>query len=455
MLFRAFMDAAASPRSRQDQTKCRALRPPARRSLCWALWSSLWVLGWAEGEPAAFPEFKAEAARAYLQTIVQTVQAEAGAEADACFILARVRDQLGEKGEAERLARRALECDPRRAEIQVFLAGLLILQDRMEAAAGCLRQAVQLKPEIPGGYRQLGMVLDRLGDREGARKAFEMGIQQAPQDGTAWLVLGRLLLDQGRTGDALLHLEKARQLDPKLSGAFYALSQAQSRLGAAEAARDSMKTFQQLKQLEKADLDAKNTGYDDEKLMRVLAAGFHTEVAELFLRKQQAALAEAHLRQAVRIAPQEPRGYEVLAALLVQTGRLAEARGLYEALVRLKPRQAGYRLNLGTVLLQLKDHAAAMEELKRALELDPEQPEALGNLARFYLSARRDLPEALGLCRRLVELQPTAASYDLLGWACYVNGQTNEARAAGAQAVEREPTNAVYRERYQRLQPPR
>jgi tetratricopeptide (TPR) repeat protein len=368
-------------------------------------------------------------------------------------IQARLASQLGRNDEAERLARRGLEADPRRADIQVFLADLLIRQDRLEDAAQCLRTAVALRPEIGGGYSRLGMVLDRLGDREGARKALEMAIQHMPSDATAFLVLGRLLLDQDRTGDALLHLEKARQLDPKLSGAYYALSQAQSRLGAAEAARDSMNKFLELKRVEKAELDAQNTDYDDEKFMRVLAAGFHTEVAGFFVRRQQAAVAEAHLRQALRIAPQETRGYEVLAAFLVQAGRPAESRELYEALVRLKPRQAGYHLSLGTVLLQLDDHPAGVEELKRALELDPKQPEALANLARFYLNSRRELPEALNLCRRLVGSQPTAASYDLLGWACYANGLTNEARAAAGQAVERDPTNTVYRERLQRLQP--
>jgi tetratricopeptide (TPR) repeat protein len=296
------------------------------------------------------------------------------------------------------------------------------------------------------------MVLDRLGDREGARKAFEMGVRQTPADGTAWLVLGRLLLDQGQTAEARQHLEKACQLDPRLSGAFYALSQAQSRLGDTEAARASMEKFQQLKQLERAYLDTRNTGYDDQRFMRVLAAGFHTEVAELLLRQGQAAVAEAHLRQAIHIGPQESRAYEVLAALLVRAGRLPETRGLYEALVRLDPRQVNHRVNLGTVLLQLKEYPAAVEELQRALELDPKQPEALANLARFYLGARRDLPEALRLCRRLVETQPRAASYDLLGWACYANGLTNEARVAAAQAVAQDPTNSVYRERLQRLQ---
>ena len=113
-----------------------------------------------------------------------------------------------------------------------------------------------------------------------------------------------------------------------------------------------------------------------------------------------------------------------------------------------------YRLNLGTLLLELKDYPAAVAAWKRVLELDPRQPQALGNLARFYLNARRELPEALKLSRRLAELQPTAASYDLLGWASYANGLTNEARAAAGQAVEREPANPVYRARYQKLQAP-
>jgi Flp pilus assembly protein TadD len=51
----------------------------------------------------------------------------------------------------------------------------------------------------------------------------------------------------------------------------------------------------------------------------------------------------------------------------------------------------------------------------------------------------------------LVELRPVAASYDLLGWALYVNGRTEEARAAATQAVELDPDNPVYRERLQRL----
>jgi Flp pilus assembly protein TadD len=404
-----------------------------------------------------FPKFQPKTARDYFKSVLQHVHDQLVVSngimtAEACLMQARVWSQLGGKEEAEHWARRALEQDATRSDIQLFLADLLVRQDRMEEAAESLRQALRLKPDLPGAQRQLGAVLDRLGNREGARKAFESAIQLAPRDATARFLLGRLQLDQGQAREAAANLQAACQIDPALSGVFYALSEAQDQLGESAAAADSLKTFQRLKQEEKEKLDAQNVAYNDEKYMRALAAGFHLEAAGLLIAQKQPALAEAHLRQALQISPDEPRGYEILATVLRQTGRLAEARTCYETLVRLKPGQAACHLNLGTLLLELKDYPAAVLALKAALEIDPRQPQALANLSRFYLSARQEAPEALALSRRLVEVRPAAASYDLLGWACYVNGLTNEAREAARQAVEREPANPAYRTRYQKLQ---
>ena len=413
----------------------------------------LWVsaLAYASAAGVTFPEFKAETAREYLRKVVSSVETEAEMDARACFVLARVKSELGEKDQAERLARRALEQEPKRADIMEFMARLLILEDRMEEAAGFLKRALELQPALPGGQRQLGMALDRLGDHEGARKAFEIGIHLAPKDATARFLLGRLLLDQGQVQEAARHLELACQLDPNEAGAFYLLAQVQQRLGDFDAARRSLQAFQQLKRKEKEQLDARNASYNDDKFMRALATGFHAEVADLFLQQQKPALAEAHLRQAVLVAPQETHGYERLAAFLLQARRVQEARAPCEALVRLRPNEAGYRANLGTVLLQLKQYPAAVEELKRALELDTHQPQALNNLARFYLGTRRNVAEALELSRRLVEQSPEAANYDLLGWALYANNQKAAARDATARAVEIDPANPLYRERLQKL----
>ncbi len=421
------------------------------RSLVWIFWIGYGLIGFGQGELAIFPDFRPETAREYLRTVAERLQGQTNLDAEAYHILARLRSQLGEKSEAEQLARLGLERDPKRVEIHTFLAGMLIQQDRMEEAAQCLRQALRLKPEAAREHRQLGMVLDRLGDRAGAREAFETALVLNPGDATGRLLLGRLLLDQGQGKEAALHLEKATELDPKLAGAHYALSQARKQLGDAEGSLRALKTYKELREQEKEALDAQNAALDNEKGMRVLASGFHTELAGYWLQHYQAAVAEKHLLQAMRIAPGEPRAYEILSAVRIQSGRLTEARAVCEDMVRLWPERVTYRVNLGALLLQLREPERGVEQFKQALVLDPNQPMALANLARYYLNTRQNLPEALVLCRRLVEVDPGAAHYDLLGWACFANGQVDAAREAAAQAVERDPTNAVYRERHQKL----
>ena len=424
---------------------------PWRRGF-WLALLGVSLAGRVQAQSSAFPEFTVPTARDYLETVAKSVQTQAGHEAEWCFLQARLMSQLGKQDEAERLARQSADRDPNRADAHSFLADLFIRQDRMEDALGQLRRMLELNPKTPGGQRRLGMVLDRLGDREGARKAFESGIQLAPDDATARLLLGRLLLDLGQVKEASSQLEQAFQLDPQSANALYALFEAQNRLGNRDTARKTLSLFQELKRMEKAALDADNAAYDNDKAMRAMAAGFHIDTAVLLLQQQKLDPAEAHLHQAIRINPQSLQAREWLAKVCLQNRNLTEARTTYEELVRLEPKQADYRANLGTLLLQLKDYPAATAELKRALELNPKQPEALNNLARHCLSAKNELPEALTLCRRLVQALPTAANYDLLGWALYANGQIEDARAAAAQAVQREPNNAMYRERYRRLQ---
>ncbi|MHC1768974.1 MAG: tetratricopeptide repeat protein [Verrucomicrobiia bacterium] len=401
---------------------------------------------------ASSPEFNPAAAREYLNQVLQAVEPACQTNARACFVAAKTRSQLGEKEQAERLARRALELDPARADVRVFLANLLILQDRMKEAAEQLKEAVRLDPQTPGGHRRLGMVLVRLGDRAGGQQALETAVRQAPTDATARFLLGQMLFEAGELGSAEEHLRNACRGDTNQAGAFYLLSQVQQRAGKSREATASLQRFQQLKREERLALDAKVSGYDDEKFMRSVAATFHNDLADVCFRQGQPKEGEAHLRQAIFFAPDDPEPCDRLAGYLIRTRRIAEAEVLCRKLVTLLPNDAGHRVNLGTLLVQMGQADAGIAELKRARELDANQPQALNNLARAYLAARRDLPEALALSQRLAEAHPIGESYDLLGWAYYANGKTNEARAAAAQAVKLDPTNAVYRQRLQRLQ---
>jgi tetratricopeptide (TPR) repeat protein len=337
----------------------------------------------ARSETIVFPEFTVPTAQTYLVAQSAAFESRAGAGADTYFLLARLQNHLGHQDAAERLARQALGFDSRRADIHSFLGRIFLGDGRLEEAADCFRKSLALDPKAAGDHRRLGMVLDQLGDHEGARKALSAAIDLTPTDATAQLMLGRLLLDQGKAVEAISHLEQACKLDGTLINAFYVLSQAQGQVGDKGAAAESLKSFQRLRVGEKENLVTQDARYDDDKEMRRLAARFHTDVADYFFERGREDLAEAHLKQAVHVAPDDAQAYILL--------------------------------------------------------------------ARIYLNARRELPHALELCRRCVTLQPSPANFDLLAQVCFLNGRSDEARDASAQAVRLDPRNPVYADHARRF----
>jgi tetratricopeptide (TPR) repeat protein len=427
---------------------------PVFARCCWMVFALVLLCKTQAGDHTSFPQFRVETARDYWRELSELIPLQIGTNAEGLFLQARLQRRLGEVAQAEGLSRKAFQSDTNRAEIAVFLANMLIRDDKLDEAVVLLRKGVAAQPQVEGGYRLLGMALDRLGDPKAAREAFDAAVQYCPKDPTSWLLRGKLLLDQGLLQEAVSDLKESSRLDPESANPFYPLFQAQTKLGNTEAASAALSNFQKLKKVEKAGMGtfAEDGSYDNEADMRKSTAGFHVEVAKALMRENREELAEKHLRQAIDIAPLDPQAYEVLGRYYVIKRRLAEARLLIEEVVKLKPNDVSSHINLGTMLLESKDYGPAVAELRRALELDPKQQQALHNLARHFLSTRTNLAEALILCQRLVACKPEAANYDLLAWACYANGNTNEALKAAGQAIENEPTNPVYRDRLKRLQ---
>lgn len=398
-----------------------------------------------------YPAFSVGKVAEYLEAATRDLQLQAGTNAETFFLEANLWSQLGRKDKAEALARRILEEDSQRPNVQVFLAGLLIRQDRLEEAKESLRSALAMNPDLPGSHRQLGMVLDRLGEHAEAERAFRAAVNRDPQDATARLLLGRWLLDQGRDEEAVRELNVACRLDPESANARYALFRALSRTGPEESAQEALDTFRRLRATEQSSSDTRLESSDNEGQMRTMAGVFHCSAAEILLRQGHPASAESHLRQALRVDPDLDQARVMLGTLLHRQGRLSEARESYLELSRRHPDRTAYRVNLAALHLELGNHEAAVAELEQVLELDPRQPQALNNLARFYLSQGQHLPRALALAHRLVAVEPAAANYDLLAWALYANNQKQAALQAAEQALERAPDQPLYRERLARL----
>jgi tetratricopeptide (TPR) repeat protein len=94
---------------------------------------------------------------------------------------------------------------------------------------------------------------------------------------------------------------------------------------------------------------------------------------------------------------------------------------------------------LGYVLYAQRKVPEAVQALKKALEIDPRNANALG----FILAEERiDLPRAVHLCRQASEAVPRNAAYlDSLGWALFRSGELVEARSCLRKALDLAPGN--------------
>ncbi len=71
-----------------------------------------------------------------------------------------------------------------------------------------------LQPHFASGHCNLGLALEKLGDREGAIRAYERALALEPNLAAARANLGVALLNANKPNDALVHLRRAAALNP-------------------------------------------------------------------------------------------------------------------------------------------------------------------------------------------------------------------------------------------------
>jgi tetratricopeptide (TPR) repeat protein len=165
-----------------------------------------------------------------------------------------------------------------------------------------------------------------------------------------------------------------------------------------------------------------------------------------------------------------------LGLTLAQTGKVDEARAHLKSLLASDPNDIRSYLAYGSVLSDAKDYKAMAENydkaveilgpvakrgdwavyfqrgiayerlkeweqaepnFKKALELNPEQPQVLNYLGYSWVDKNLHLDEAMDMIRRAVELRPNDGYIvDSLGWAHYRLGQFDEAVVELERAIE-------------------
>jgi tetratricopeptide (TPR) repeat protein len=128
---------------------------------------------------------------------------------------------------------------------------------------------------------------------------------------------------------------------------------------------------------------------------------------------RQFARAEALLKEIIKDYPRFPLADFNLGLLYDEQGRLEEAKDAYTAEVAAYPSHFKARFNLGKVLFQLGDDAAALEEMREVVKISPQLPQGYLFQARGLLKQGAPLDEVQALVEKGLSL---AESPDMKAW---------------------------------------
>lgn len=299
-----------------------------------------------------------------------------------------------------------------------------------------------------------GRFLSGRGDNDGAKKLYRAFNEAAPNNPLVVSALAEL--DAGKTLAPLI-----RDAQAGAGEALYGLVSLGNRQGDELAAMiylrlsltlgpDNMpaiftlaEIYERLQQEEAA--IAVYDGVADGSPLRLAADVRAAALLEKLGKKQEA---NAHLQQVVDAHPQNPDALTALADLQRSRKLYAESAATYTRALDLvtKPARSQWAVYYcrGIANERSKNWSKAESDLKRALELNPDQPEVLNYLGYSWVDQGVNLDEAFRMLRRAVDLDGrNGYVVDSLGWSYYRLGRYDEAVKELEKAIDLKPADPV------------
>lgn len=279
------------------------------------------------------------------------------------------------------------------------------------------RDFLVLNPSSIPHLQVLGHALIKQERLVDARREVEFALKIAPDYAALYEDLGSIDGLEGKFDDAVTHLQRAIQMDPKQARFHKKLAQALVSAGRSDEVDDAFSEFlerdeeaalvaigaehwrsDRKKEAEESFKKALRTNPQNVDAMRFLAICYH-ESGERWVD------AEALLRRALDIAPDFHQAWHNLGSLLIDCQKWAEAVKAFSTLVELKPQDDLALAGLGNANSNLGDVSAAIDAFERSLAINPDSAGVHMSLAHMYKTVgKQDL--ALQSYRESIRLKP-------------------------------------------------
>lgn len=230
--------------------------------------------------------------------------------------------------------------------------------------------------------------------------------------------LAVVYLQESDPGTGLALITLALMLEPDYDSARIAFAQQQSDLGHVELARTTLQRV------------APNSPYADA-----------ARLLEAWILFDSGAESEA-VAMVLAGAGDDVNAKRALADMYRRLERYGEADAVYSELVAQSSDDWRLLFARGVVRERLGRWPDAEADMRRALELAPDQPEVMNYLGYSWVDRGENLQEGLQLISRAVALRPNSgAIIDSLGWAYYRLGDYERALQHLERAVELDPAD--------------
>ena len=278
----------------------------------------------------------------------------------ALHMLGLIAHRRGDGAAAIEALEAAAVAAPDDAEIRSHLAEILRTSGDPHRAAELAGEAVRLRPGWAAALNNLGLALQDCGETEQAAAAFEAAIQADARHAKAWYNLGNLRRQSGRFESAEESLRRALKLQPGYTRAWNALGVV---LGEMHRTQDAVQAFR--KALELA------PNYEKA----------HYNLGNLLARQDRPREALKCYDRCVSLNPDSAKALLAKGSLLVRLdGGVNEGLSILQGLAERTPSDHQLQLLLAEAHFRRFDFASAADAYSRALEGDPELPEARANL---------------------------------------------------------------------------
>jgi cellulose synthase operon protein C len=374
--------------------------------------------------------------------ILQPLIREQAAPPRALAAAAQASLQLNRLDDAEALYSRAAEASPGDAESRTALALTRLARgDAASAFAQLESLALQTKESLADS----ALISARLrrGELDPALAASQALLRKAPNSPVSHELLGRVRLARDELPAAREAFEKALSLDPRSLSAVANLAEVDVRSGQPQAAlrrAEALATSEPdnfAAQLLLADV-RRQTGVSAdlvrEALTRAVAAAPdeatpRVRLIEFLAGRRQMEAARSAAQEAVTAIPNNILILDALGQMQVAAGDLQQALSTFRSITSIDSESAGASVRMAEVHRLNGNLNAAVGELRRAVELNPQLREARIALMDILVQQKRSR-EALAIAKELQRRLPKSSAGYLFEGGVHGRLKNNDAAAA-------------------------